>query len=234
MIKEVHFSIDDVSDVLRWITCNEPASIFDTRFFNQLREWHIRYGIKVSLYYYFQKKDFCVLDLQDRYWLEIIDNKDWIRIGYHAVSSEIFDVKSFEQSFLQVKNKLKELSKGNYDQAKILRLHNWQATKETIKFLKGEGVKELLTADDDRESYTLTEYEMKELVKIQKILKEGIIYRKTGLRIENIDDPIEFVKKMNGVPERLVIFTHEWCWETNKEKIEEILSWLHMQDYNYI
>lgn len=52
MNKTVHFSIDDISSVLRWIKDNKPQSIFDTRFFGTLKIWHLEYGLKCTLYFF--------------------------------------------------------------------------------------------------------------------------------------------------------------------------------------
>lgn len=46
----IHFSIDDVINSFRWMYRNQSVSIFDMNFYGTLREWHLQYGLKVSLY----------------------------------------------------------------------------------------------------------------------------------------------------------------------------------------
>jgi hypothetical protein len=55
---KVHFSVDDVIKVFRWIKENEPDSIFDTYFFETLRKLYRKHKVLTTLYLFEECENF--------------------------------------------------------------------------------------------------------------------------------------------------------------------------------
>ena len=102
--------------------------------------------------------------------------------------------------------------------SEILRLHYYYATKNEVRLLKDKGITTLLSADDDRISYSLSPHYNKKLI-IQGSLKhDGINYKSTDVRVER--DNLFFKLWTHRNDEELVVFTHEWALNSSK------LNWI--------
>lgn len=79
--KFFHFSLDDFKDAIADIVTNANTynSIFDNSTFAKLREWHLKFGITVSLYV--QRT---MSDIPAKFKNDFIYNKDWMKFGYHG------------------------------------------------------------------------------------------------------------------------------------------------------
>jgi len=79
-----HFSIDDVSRSLRWLTQKRPASLFDMRLFGKLQEWRDKYGLLTTLYCFPEIGEFDLLQIPGEYAKEFEANSDWLKLGFHG------------------------------------------------------------------------------------------------------------------------------------------------------
>ena len=90
MSKKVHFLIDDVIWVLRDLTRNRPASIFDHPLLATLKKCHEKTGLKVQLNLFYRTSafygadDFSLSDVTDAYRDEWAECSDWLRMAFHA------------------------------------------------------------------------------------------------------------------------------------------------------
>ena len=159
--KVVHLSFDDVSECIKNITNDSTSfnSIFDHTFFAELLELHERTGAKFTLYVYEHDDNYNISQFPQKFAHEFNTNKDWLKIGYHAKNpsiskDSISDYTLFTTSFCRVDSILNLRVLGA--KSDMLRLHYFFATREEVFFLHKYGVRSLLSADDDRLSYSLS------------------------------------------------------------------------------
>ncbi len=90
-MKKAYFFIDDTIWVLRDITRERPASLFDNPFLKMLKANHDKYGMKVQLniFYrtdiYYGYDEFTLADVTDAYKAEWEANSDWLKLAFHAL-----------------------------------------------------------------------------------------------------------------------------------------------------
>lgn len=159
--KECHISIDDVSISMKDLTENEVVytSIFDQDLFAWLRSLHNMTGAKFTLYVYEEDNVYSINEFPKKYKEEFEKNNSWLKIGYHAKNpsiskDSIANYEVFASSFNNVNNILS--NKVGIAKAKMIRLHYFFATPEEVALLKRSGVAYLLSADDNRISYSLS------------------------------------------------------------------------------
>jgi len=89
-MKKAYFYIDDTIWVLRDITRQKPASLFDNPLLKALKTAHDRYGVKVQLNlfyrtdYFYGYDEFCLADVTDAYKNEFEAASDWLKFAFHA------------------------------------------------------------------------------------------------------------------------------------------------------
>lgn len=83
------FSIDDNSFFLRDIARKGYSSLFDCFYLKGLRELNAKYGARFVLNIYYTTEDgFELPQFPDRYKSEWRDNRDWLRLAFHAYANE--------------------------------------------------------------------------------------------------------------------------------------------------
>ncbi|MCR5416433.1 MAG: hypothetical protein K6E79_06535 [Pseudobutyrivibrio sp.] len=206
----IHFSIDDVWRSFRYISNNKPNSIFDLNLYGQLLQWHKKYGLKVTLYLIACSEDYLISEIPEKYKSDFADNKDWLRFGFHSKSKLSFREDSgYKAGYELVQSTIKKMNMGETD---TLRLHSWFCSAEQKAFLYDEGIKTIFYPDDD-----CLKYDKNDL-----FLDCGLIHRRTRCWVEKMDHIDEehcFVDK-----EYVSVFTHEWCFDEQKDKIECLLE----------
>lgn len=99
-----------------------------------------------------------------------------------------------------------------------------------MDFLKENGVEVLLSADDDRISYSLPKLVNDRLIREEHTLYNGIVYERTDIRIEHTIFPIvDLIENRND--ETIVLFTHEWALEEKNNRIKFHISILFLTIY---
>lgn len=221
----VHMSIDDVTALERLSGSDNNSDIFNDPLLHLIRDCHNSTGAKFTLYVY----ETSVKELPQETWVQIQDNADWLRIGFHAVSveqPESLSDEEFISSYCRLDSILTAAAPQN--KASTLRLHYWAASPLEVSFMEDKGIKCLLAADRNTVSYSLSPEDNSYLQKNEFLEKNGMTYKKTDFRVEKASLLPALVK--NATDEELVVFTHEWALDGdthNLMKFSILMSFLH-------
>ncbi len=217
-MKLAHFSIDDVGASFRYMYNKRPASIFDLRLYSQLLKWHEQYGLIASLYCIFMLDGFDLFLLPDRYQYEFEKNANWLKFGFHSRCSIPFIKDAdYKTSYVRTLNFIKKMKMGR---AQAIRLHSWYASDEQELFLKENGVTTIFMPTDGIVYSDDGTYE-----------NNGIIHRRTDCWIEKMKDVSEASFGLDK--EYLTLFTHEWCFDDQKERINTIIKVLFENGFTF-
>ena len=89
-MKKCFMYIDDVIFVLRDITKQKPASIYEHPFIAMLKKAHDLYGMRIQLNtfcrtdFFYSSKEFTLANMPDTYKDEFTKASDWLKFGFHA------------------------------------------------------------------------------------------------------------------------------------------------------
>ena len=234
MKKEIHFSVDDTFGCFKWLAKNKENvnSIFDSYIFQFAKDLYNQYGIKTSFYCMFTDGEFTLEEIPNKWKSEFIQNKEWIKFGFHAFNDSSRynenDETRIEYEYNMCVNALKRIC-GKECLTNKIRLHYFAASEMTVHYLVKQGIKGLLCADDDRGSYDL-------LPAQEQIMRaEGRYYSEktkceyipTRVRIEHISDIKQAAKGISCLPEKEIeVFTHEIYLkeESFRKKIFSLLN----------
>ena len=212
LVKEGHFahySVDDVCKSLLWLIEHKPSSLFDIRFFGTLKKFHEMYNTKFTLYCIVEELEYSFCKIPLSYKAEFSENADWLRFGFHSVTAESFKETTFyQENFFAFVKKQEELGMGKTD---ILRLHSWKIRDDQLDFLRNQGISTVLYPDEAQYAYDENGF----------FMKNGMLFRRTDIwleKMEHIDE--ETLKISSG---SCTVFTHEWCFDEEKDKMERAL-----------
>lgn len=220
---EVHFSIDDVLNTLRWCAFNQPKSIFDMDFYGDLKKWHEAYGIKVTLYCFFGNgSDFSIEDLPVRYLNELQNECSWLRLVYHGCMDKNAEKKIFLNEYKRFQKAV-----GGKLISSIVRFHYWKVPEGILEDTYRRGT--LLCPDYERIPYDLTKEEWERLKEARILKKACREYWISDLRF----DDMESVDGIDAYTQnkRLVIFGHEWKYKEKRMIIETLFEKLGNVEY---
>ena len=100
-------------------------------------------------------------------------------------------------------------------------------------YLKGKGVGTLLSADDERISYSLPRKIDSILQKEERISYHGMNYERTDIRIEKTVFPIaDLIENRND--DKIIIFTHEWALAKTENIVKLYLTLYFLHFYNAV
>lgn len=239
----IHFSVDDVIEVFMDLTENQDNynSIFDNEMLGQFYELHQKYGIKISLYCYYEQGDFNLSMVPDKYRNDFIANGSWIKFGYHAKNSgtKLSDIspEEIEKEYLLT---ITELDRITGSLTHTLRLSLFQGNKEALLTLRKYGVTTFLTADDNRQSYYLDEEKSHFIADNDSYESDNLVFVSTDLRLDRLHRynviprlvSIAFDSHQNKI---LTVFTHEWLLDDNMyEKIVDVCRFAHNYNYKFV
>ena len=235
-----HISIDDVTRSFQNLTKDSMKydNLFEEPFFSYLKELHDKYGCSITCYAYEQDSFFNVKQMPVKYAKDFESNSVWLKIGFHGVKPNAHTPRNisyseFTKSFSRFNKELCRFASVK-NKASILRLDFFYATTGEVDFLVHNGVKVLLSADDDRRSYYLPFNKNRQLIDDNSINFNNLKYLRTNIRIEKIDIPYINILR-NRRRDTLVIFTHEWKLnKINRYKLNRTLSILKEQNYKFI
>lgn len=216
----VHFSIDDISRSWRYISNTRPASIFDLRLYGTLKRWHELYDLKVSLYCISEFEGFDIQRIPECYGIELNQNKDWLRYGFHSRTEISFaqDV-DYKNGFINVIGKLKQLNAGITNN---IRVHSWLTTNEQKKWLVSQGIQTLFYPNDEKYQYNENGF----------FYDEGLKHQVTKCWVEKMEKISEETAHIGD--SYISFFTHEWCFDEQLEKIENLIKLYYMSDYIFV
>lgn len=219
-MKKAHFSIDDVGLSFRYLYRNKPKSIFDLRLYSQLLNWHEKYGLVANLFCIVRIEDFCISDLPTMYRTEFENNADWLKFGFHSGNEFSFlEDYDYKNSYEKAEYFFENMSMG---QTKAIRLHSWNATDEQELFLKSRGVETLFMPNENDYMYDGNGV----------YIKNGIIHHRTDLWFEKMGEISD--EKLATNKDFIVMFTHEWCFDEQKSRIDKALSFFYDNGFRYI
>ena len=218
---KIHFSIDDVGGSLRYLIQNRPDSIFDLRLFGKLRDWRSRFGLLVTLYCFVEAGGYSVLQIPKEYTKEFDENSDWLKFGFHGRCGDypFLQENNYVESFMKMESAKKNLCAGT---TSILRLHNWMATPEQVKYLSDKGVTALLYRDDDAMPYDDSGC----------FYQNGMAFWRTDVCVERLASVSPILLCVGN--SRVIAFTHESCFDREIHRIEEALKLYVRNGYLFI
>lgn len=250
--KMFHFSLDDFKDSIADIVNNKYMynSIFDNATFKQLKEWHDKYGIVISLYV--QRT---LADIPSKFALDFINSKDWLKFGFHGNGttweSATYDMgKSMWNDFVDgIMSSI-----GSYDI--IDRVPRNDYFHGTLDSCKGErdancGCLGFLGCDDwgynaavRKNNYYLSSEESVFLDSRDRFIDYAnqLTIFKTDFRLEqvatrwtDVDKCLEYYKSAQAASQAfdLIVFSHEWNFTSYKSVAEKIFSWAKNNGYSF-
>ena len=237
-----HFSIDDTILIFEDLTEHRESynSIFDNETLSYLKYLHETYGVVFSMYCFYEDEDFKLSQATDYFAAEFAENSSWLKFGFHGKNySTLYnetDAETAAEDYNAVITELIRICGGENCITKVVRLSGFQGNTESILAMaeQTDGIQGLLTADDDRGSYCLTEKQEKEVQQDTDIIVDDMEYYATDFRIENIDD-INAIETKHANDPLWVVFTHEYYLDSNKYQweLEKVLLYLIKQNYTF-
>ena len=216
-VQKVHFSVDDVNTVLKDVTENEKKydSLFEHEFFRYLKQLNDKYGMKVTLYCFYELGEFTIADCTEKFKREFSASSNWLKFGYHSYNHEnLFNSNDGGGYFMFVETVLK-FTGNEHCISRTVRLDRFQGDKEaiaSISCMEEYGVQQLLTADSStRTSYYLSNSEIAELNKHEFYFDSvnDIEFYTTDFRFDDYRNFKEFWEENKNESE-ICVFTHEW------------------------
>ncbi len=165
MNKTTYFFIDDVIWVLRDITREKPASLFDNGFMKMLKKAHDENGMtaQLNLFYktdfFYGGDEFCLTEVTDAYKKEFEEASDWLRLAFHA-RQEYPDYPYVNANYEDVKkdyeNVIREIKRfaGEKSISHSVVPHWLPISKEGCKALYDCGVKFTACSTGDRKEFS--------------------------------------------------------------------------------
>ncbi len=216
--KLIHYSVDDVFESLVNLSTNEYDSIFEEEHFSFLKKIHDKYGVNVSAYVFYEKEDYTLTDVTDKFSSEFQDNSDWLKLGFHSLNAETdygnATAQEAKEDYEKVIDELTRITGGKSSIDTTVRLHYYSASDEALEgFIDSQtGIEKLLSPEDKRLAYNLDEEQTSYLYQYDFFSAKGIDYIKTDARIENLDNVKKFYNdflQQDDLNDILAIFTHE-------------------------
>lgn len=226
MIKKniIHLSFDDVINSFYELNTKLPQSIFRIGFFAFLHNLHKRTGCVVSCYCFYKKEGFCLSECPDSYKQEFEHNSDWLKFGFHSYTgNEDYQHQDPNTSLSQYNELMKCLERvvGRKSLDLCPRIHKFEASAEFIYKMSNHPlypIKGLLSADDNRISYSLTSANNHILIRDGYYKLQNIVLLRTTQRYDSLK-PTSFIKLFNHSG-WVILFTHEWYFYNNNWKIK--------------
>lgn len=250
--KFFHFSLDDFKDAIADIVTNANTynSIFDNSTFAKLREWHLKFGITVSLYV--QRT---MSDIPAKFKNDFIYNKDWMKFGYHG-NGESWKTATYENGKQWWNDFVNGImtSIGNYDI--IDRVPRNDYFKGTLESCRGErdancGCLGFLGCDDwsynkeARETnYYLSDEQSTYLDARDRYYdsETQLCIFKTDFRLEQIQQRwsnvkvcLNYYNSAGGSMQAfdMIVFSHEWNFMQFASDAETIFAWALDKGYRF-
>lgn len=250
--KFFHFSLDDFKDAIADIVTNANTynSIFDNSTFAKLREWHLKFGITVSLYV---KRT--MSDIPAKFKNDFIYNKDWMKFGYHG-NGESWKTATYENGKQWWNDFVNGIMKsiGNYDI--IDRVPRNDYFKGTLESCRGErdancGCLGFLGCDDwsynkeARETnYYLSDEQSTYLDARDRYYdsETQLCIFKTDFRLEQIQQRwrnvkvcLNYYNSAGGAMQAfdMIVFSHEWNFMQFASDAETIFAWALDKGYRF-
>lgn len=250
--KFFHFSLDDFKDAIADIVTNANTynSIFDNSTFAKLREWHLKFGITVSLYV--QRT---MSDIPAKFKNDFIYNKDWMKFGYHG-NGESWKTATYENGKQWWNDFVNGIMKSIGDYDIIDRVPRNDYFKGTLESCRGErdancGCLGFLGCDDwsynkeARETnYYLSDEQSTYLDARDRYYdsETQLCIFKTDFRLEQIQQRwsnvkvcLNYYNSAGGSMQAfdMIVFSHEWNFMQFASDAETIFAWALDKGYRF-
>ena len=165
MEKISYFFIDDVIWCFRDIARQKPKSIFDNGYMKMLKKAHDDNGLTVQLNlfyrtdFFYGNDEFTLSEMPDTYKDEFQQNKDWLRLAFHA-KQEFPDYPYVNATYQDVKDNFETIQKeverfaGPGCYSDVLCTHWLPLSKEACRALADCGIRLLAPSYGDRFEFT--------------------------------------------------------------------------------
>lgn len=221
--KTIHVSIDDVILVFEDLTKNENEynSIFDNYTLRYLKKLHDEYNICFSMYCWYEKDGFNLSNATRKFKSEFEDNSDWLKFNYHSYDANQnlsnVDYELFVEQYDAFRDAI-QLIVGESSWDSFTRLHLFSGSQDCLNYMYSKGTLGFYCSDDERISYSLSSTEI-DRINVGRIYYDdftGITYKKTDLRLDNLDNPFSILVDFKWSNMNTEIFTHEWLISSPK------------------
>lgn len=229
--KYLHFSIDDTIQIFDDLTKNEKKykSAFDNNTLKFLKNCHELYGIKVSMYCFYEYGEMKLTNCTDIFKEDFEANSDWLNFGFHVLNptrnyAEL-SIQETKEDYNILIQELKRLV-GEKSITRTIRMEKFTCNEENAIALKEceLGIIGLLGTDsNDKQDYYLDENTNNKLFEEDYYYDDNneIFIYNTDLRLENIKKLKEELKKVEN-DENIIVFTHEWVINSKRNIKERI------------
>lgn len=221
MAKEIEFSIDDTIQLFKELNSNiyiyQYLGIFQHPTLKFVKKLYKKYGIKTTLYCYFESNGFDLTMVSDRFKKQFQKNSNWLKVAFHGKNEtckyDSISADEFIDHYQETTRALISIC-GEECLSSTLRLHFFAGSLEVCeaaKMLLQDLV--LLGADEkNRQSYYLDQETSNKLFLegVYTDTSNGIKFEKTDLRFEreNFQDQLQ---ALSSTSSKYQVFTHEWC-----------------------
>lgn len=226
------------------INKNKYESIFENSSLGWYRDLHESYGVVISCYVYYEDGDFNLSKFPSRYKDEFIQNSSWLRFGFHTINGDTnYQSGNITSDYLKTVKEMERIA-GSESIDNVVRLQMLQGSYNEIKELtelEDQPVKGFLTADDNRQSYYLSEDENTYIYNHDEYYDNltDLYFFSTDFRTEYVTDINAKLKELKSncwynQTGDLVVFSHEWALSLeNKEKIEQVCNYAKNEGYRF-
>lgn len=246
MDKVYHCALDDTIDVLEELTRKATVvkSLFDVEVMDLLRTFHNRYGAKFSLYLFYEKLGtFNLSQVTDRFRREWEDNRDWLRLSFHArtkkpgvVDYYLYTQAGYEQAredFTLIKDEILRFA-GPASWEDYPRTHFWSGTKHAVRAWRDCGVKGLFYSYPGYSAMYFSEAQLKELWRKDFWYDPELqmLYIATNVKLPCLTIP-DVEKDLAGLMDRRIIeiFADDYNVLELKDHMETAIAWAVRNNY---
>src|SRR5690606_19583820 len=256
--KYMHMSFDDVNVVLKHLNDNADVfvSIFENPFLGQLKRLHDTYGMVFSLYCFNENPAifWSIENTTSNFANEFAKNSHWLKFGFHSKNNSTNYAESTawyaKTDYTAFVNAMYSITGTTDTIDRAVRLQNFAGNIESCLAMRDEpcGLMGLLTADDNRNSYYLTDNYIKSHDRFKDT--ENILdFFKSETRLESatITDISTFLAQYvspirANTAREMIMFNHEYSIYPQPrgsvitamiEKIDECAQWALENGYSY-
>ena len=153
-VRTYHFSVDDVTDILKDLAAKPYRSMFEQPALHFLRQLHQRYGTNTSLYVFYKGDSFDLTQMPTRYKQEFTDNADWLKLGFHSFDKHTRYLGENDACARRAQRDYRLVAKqisrfaGERTLASFVRLHLWYASDRALRSLREVGLRGILVKSE--------------------------------------------------------------------------------------
>ena len=243
----VHLSIDDVGAALYYLVNNNPASLWDSDFFSQLKTLHDTYDVCITcncFSYLSTLQDYDIAAVPNTWASDFVGAKSWLKFAFHAKNNTInySSAETLKTDYEYFVSAIYHMT-GDYDCIDTgTRISMFTGSKTQIEQAMNiaHGITMLWTADDDRDSYYFDAAQTARTNSRGKYIDDivGMLFVKSMPRLDNhtIDDIAVLISGKPQYGKMVELYCHENLSGTIASgtitRINGALTWFKENGYN--